>query len=76
MLNNGKNERKGDLNMFWHNKLSTNHIKIAMSIIDIAKTVTVTNAISMNHVFHTSNKYISQRYYKGGIGYGVEQNEK
>jgi len=49
---------------------------IVISIIDIARTVTVTNAISMIHVFYTSNKYISERYYKGGIGYGVEQNEK
>jgi len=28
------------------------------------------------HVFYTTNKYISRRYYKGGIGYGVELNEK
>lgn len=31
---------------------------------------------SIIHVFYTTNKYISRRHYKGGIGYGVELNEK
>jgi len=31
---------------------------------------------SMIHVFYTTDKYISRRYYKGRAGYGVELNEK